>query len=118
MLEFENEQAPVKATAEVPEGFVVVPLERYNELLLAANSMPTLRIKRSIFSKAHIDIEIDRDWLYYTALELLKLRYTPEELDAWDVVPIDDVYVSDVTIARCKPTEPTRPTPITGPDPF
>ena len=119
MLEFEEtnaerEQAPMKAEVNAPAGFVVIPLEQYNELLIAAEAsyMPVKVSKESWNGGATIVADVDKDWLFTTARELLKQRYSPEELEHYDLVPPDDIYNPSVTIAKRRPTEPVEADPF------
>lgn len=113
MLEFEEtnagrEQAPMKAEVNAPAGFVVIPLEQYNELLIAAEAsyIPVKVSKETWNGGATIIAEVDKDWLCTVARELLKQRYSPEELAQYDMVSPDDVYSSSITIAKRRPQEP------------
>lgn len=113
MLSFEEENKPnqMKMTAEVvvPTGFVVLPIDQYDQLLLDATSRPVIKVELSAFTKNAIEVVIDRDWLYEAAMSIMRRRYTPEELAQFDIIPVDDVYVGDVKIAKRKPVEPDTP---------
>lgn len=109
MLEFENDQVPVKAEVDVKvnEGFVMLPLVTYNELLLAAEGqyIPVKVCKESWNAGATIVAEVDKDWLLSVASELLKQRYSAEELAKYELVSLDDIYTPSITIATRKPPE-------------
>jgi len=113
MLEFEDTNVPIKAEVTAPTGFVVVPIEEYNKLLLAAANSKPVKIRKSVWGeREEIEALVDVDWLRALAVDLMKQRYSDEELAQYDIVAPDDVYNPTVTIAKRKPAAYTEPDPF------
>lgn len=123
MLEFEDEQVNVpKMNVEVsaPSGFVVVPIDTYNELLQKA-AQPTeshIKVRKTNWNGGEtIEAEIDVEWLLAVAQEIMRQRYSDEELEQYVIMGPDDVYNPALVIAKRKPAEPAALEPV-EPDPF
>lgn len=100
MLEFED-NAQMRANVEAPTGFVVLPIEQYNELLQAANKPPMFTVaEKTWITDGAIEIELDTRAIYKQAMEMLLKTYTPEELAKYDIVPLDKMYFNSPTIAK------------------
>lgn len=109
MLEFED-TPPTRMSIEVPTGFVIMPIEDYNKLIAASMAAAqAIKVQRSIFSESTIDIVIDRDWLHEFAFKLLIEKYGPDAIDNYKVVPVDDLYVGNITYATRDHKEPKMP---------
>lgn len=103
MLEFENDQVPVEAKVDVKvnEGFVMIPLGTYNELLLAASAKPPIKVTIEKWSTyPRIEAEVDKEWLLEQCVKRMREKYSEEELSKFDVLKPDSMYVSSVTIAE------------------
>lgn len=107
MLEFEEASVP-KMNVEVsaPNGFVVVPVDTYNELLRKAAQPTETHIKVSMTNwnnRETIEAEVDVEWLLAAAIEIAKQRYSDEELEQYSFMRPDDVYNPSLNIAKRKP---------------
>lgn len=112
MLEFEDEKVPMKVDVIAPAGFVVIPVEQYNELLIAANAAP-IKVRKSVWDgHDEIDAVVDSEWVRTVALNLMQQRYSEDELGQYDLVPHDDIYNPTITIAKSKPQAPVEPDPF------
>ena len=89
-------------------GYVILPADKYNELLRkadAAFNAISLR-RRDYHSDKPIEAEIDRHWLYELLMSKLEQQYGKEIRDTYTALNApDDMYVMDITIARMKPTD-------------
>lgn len=114
MLEFEEtgrEQAPMKAEVNAPAGFVVIPLEQYNELLMAAESQPVpVKVQKTTWNGGDtIEVVIDAEWLHAIGEGLAMAKYGAEAMSDYNIVDPDSIYSPSVTIAVRKPTPPSEP---------
>jgi len=114
MLEFEEterEQAPMKAEVNAPAGFVVIPLEQYNELLLAAEGQHIpVKVQKTTWNGGNtIEAVIDSEWLHAVGEGLAMAKYGTEAMSDYNIVDPDSIYISSVTIAVRKPTPPSEP---------
>lgn len=110
MLEFEEterEQVPVKAEVMTPAGFVVIPLERYNELLLAAEAARVpVKVQKTAWNDGQtIEVTIDSEWLYAVGEGLAMEKYGAKAMAAYALVDPDAIYSPSITIATRRPAE-------------
>ena len=96
MLTFEESNVSTK-------GYVVLPIEEYNKLLLAADFERHFSITRLKYVTPNLfELDVNRKWLYDVAVKKLKESNTPEQLEDLDILSFDEFYVSTPTIARAK----------------
>lgn len=102
MLEFEENNQPIEAHVTAPAGFVVIPLEQYNDLLMAAEpSYIPVSVGRPTWptNSQELEARINPDWLCTTVREMIKYKYGAAVLDEYELKTPDDIYIPTITIA-------------------
>ena len=107
MLEFDDTKRGVLKPAD--DGYVVLPISDYNELLRradAAYNAITLS-RREYTNSKPIEATVDKHWLYRLAMEKLLDLYSPNDLEGYELTRRpDDLIVFDFTLAKlCKRTQ-------------
>lgn len=122
MLEFENVNVAPQPVNELREagpvnvagpGYVLVPIETYNDLLIKANAASgAIKLERRKYGLHDtIEVTVDNCWLYEQANALIYRWFPPEVLKDFDIVTsADQLFVISATVARAK--EPTVTTNV------
>lgn len=112
MLEFEetSEQSMRGTLKHANEGYVVMPIGEYNEMLRRADAAyNAVTLSRREYSKSKpIEATIDKHWLYKLAMDKLAVEYgMAGALTDYVLTPsADDMVLLDVTLAKLpEPTE-------------
>ena len=127
MLEFENTDNTQQTGAGVGQpahvhiapatnvagpGYVLVPLETYNELLVKANAASrAIRFERRTYGlNDTLEVLVDNNWLYEQAMQGIYKWFSPDMLAQFDLVPsADKLFAISATIGRVKDKLDTDP---------
>ena len=86
-------------------GYVLVPLETYNELLVKANAASrAIRFERRTYGlNDTLEVCVDNRWLYEQAMQGIYKWFSPDMLAQFDLVPsADKLFAISTTIGRVK----------------